>query len=555
MQKIACSNVQLSGELAARNYKNLARLHDRYYRPGIVGTKEAENVGWPGDWEGRTILALTLLAQTLKCRPAYLDDIVAEILSQRNAGGYRGEPLNTEAINEQQLAGHGWLLRGLAEYHLWTGDMQALDAVRDIVANLYLPLRGRFSRYPASKALRGIYAGEAAGSLAAQVEEWLLSTDTGCAFIALDGLSQAYELLRTETLGESLGEALGELLDEMLEALFRIDFREFEMQTHASLTGIRGVMRMYGLTGRRELLDKAASIFELYKREGMTENFANYNHFRTPSWTEPCGIIDSYMLALALWEHTGEAQYLEDAHAIWYNGVERGQRPSGGFGCDTCVEDGRVGAHDSFYEAYWCCSMRGGEGLGVPVRHALYETEDEICLPVYLDATLRRELGGRELLRETSRYPLEGRIELEVLEGSGRRTTVRMYLPAWAVNARVTVGAGPIEHRVEGGFVVFDCALAAGERIALCFDIPLAALPTQGYYHEGMELSTLRHGVLVLGAEEGYPGPVRLSELAALGGGRYADGGERLRLAPLNGSYLLEEQALKARRYQVLFRV
>ena len=49
-------------------------------------------------------------------------------------------------------------------------------------------------------------------------------------------------------------------------------------------------------------------------------------------------------------------------YSIYFNGQGRAQRNNGGYGTDTCA-----GAYDPFlrvkhYEAYWCCTMRGGEG-------------------------------------------------------------------------------------------------------------------------------------------------------------------------------------------------
>lgn len=545
MKPIGYANVHMKGELSARNIKNFARMHDRIYRPGVVATKEAENVGWPGDWEGRTILALTLLAQSIKTTPAYLDEIVVEILDSCNAGGYRGELLDLEAINEQQMSGHGWLLRGLVEYYRWKGDERVLVAIKRIVNNLFLPLAGHFANYPAKQEDREFHQGEAAGSLADKVREWLISTDIGCVFISLDGLSQAYEELRDPELGR--------LLDEMMDVFFKIDYTGITAQTHASLTGMRGIVRMYEITGRQELLDRALQFFKLYKSEGMTENFANFNLFRTPSWTEPCGIIDSFMLAVSLWEHTGSPDLLEDAHAIWYNGVERGQRPNGGFGCDTTVEDGKVGVHKNYYEAYWCCTMRGGEGLGVPMRKALFEAEERLMFPLYVDGDYKREYGAQEELRVTSAYPYEGTIELAVVKGSGSRVDIGMFVPSWARNVRVERNGAELPIRIEAGFVHYEGWLETGAVFVLRFDIPLMAVPTQGNYYAGSKLVTLRHGVLVLGSEREYADGVSLSDLSHSQKGQYAS--DDLNLLPLGGSYLLDADTVRARSYQVLFNV
>lgn len=312
-------------------------------------------------------------------------------------------------------------------------------------------------------------------------------------------------------------------------------------------------MRMYELTGRKELLDRILAIYRLYKIEGMTENYANFNLFRELIWTEPCGIIDSYMLATSIWEQTGDMAFLEDAHAIWYNGVERAQRPNGGFGCDTCVDDGFVGIYEHFYEAYWCCSMRGGEGLGAPMRRSFYEDDDNIMLPFYLDAVFQREAGDQEIIREKSYYPIEGKIELEILRGGGKLVYIQMFLPSWAQNTVVMVNGKPIDFQIDGGFAIIHVRLESGTKISLNFDVLLFSAPTQGNVHAGKNLSTIRHGVLVLGTENIPEQTIYTDEFTYLGAGKYAGAG--IQLMPLNQSYLLTEQEVKSKKYRVLFSV
>ena len=56
------------GNLAARAGLLASRLEMREYRPETV--LNMDQAGWPGDWEGRTILALVRIAETTKKEPA-----------------------------------------------------------------------------------------------------------------------------------------------------------------------------------------------------------------------------------------------------------------------------------------------------------------------------------------------------------------------------------------------------------------------------------------------------------------------------------------------------
>ncbi len=544
MKRLSLNNVTPYGTAATRMIKNFARMHDRYYQPGIVGTPEAENVGWPGDWEGRTVLALTLLARALDVEPANVDDIVAWIHSHCNEKGYRGELADLKSINEQQLSGHGWLLRGLVEYYYFRNDPVVKDRIELIIRELFLPLRGKFAAYPRRPEDR-VYEGEAAGELAGKVVSgWSISSDTGCAFISLDGITQAYELLQLPELHD--------LIKEMIDIFKTIDFTGISMQTHATLTATRGIMRMYQLTGNIEYLEIAKHIFEIYKLDGMTENYSNYNWFCRPSWTEPCGVIDSFILAFYLWEATQDAGYLDDAHHIWYNGICRGQRPNGGFGCDECVEDGFVRTHAHFYEAYWCCSMRGGEGVTAPAQFGLYSEPEKIVFPFYGDG---RYTPVPELtLRVRSDYPAEGRIAVEVEKGNGNETQWSFFLPSWVKNPVITVDGKSVNYTIESGFACFSHIAQTGGRIEVVFDIPVFTAEVIGNQHKGKGYRTIRYGTYVLGAHSDGDVPEKMPDLATLvaqGKGVFRSG--NVLLQPLDQAYMMETDELKEAEYRILF--
>ena len=93
-----------------------------------------------------------------------------------------------------------------------------------------------------------------------------LSTDIGCAYMCLDGLSRAYRDLDIPELKD--------LLEEMIEAFAAIDFVGISMQTHATLSGIRGILCFYEALGDARYLEMAKRLFSLYERQGMTENYA-----------------------------------------------------------------------------------------------------------------------------------------------------------------------------------------------------------------------------------------------------------------------------------------
>ncbi|MFR3488372.1 MAG: hypothetical protein ACLTTP_03225 [Alistipes ihumii] len=71
--------VTVGGELRQRIERNFDRLETDYYQPDQVYWTEEQSGGWPGDKEGRTILALVLDARASGRTPLYLDELIRRL--------------------------------------------------------------------------------------------------------------------------------------------------------------------------------------------------------------------------------------------------------------------------------------------------------------------------------------------------------------------------------------------------------------------------------------------------------------------------------------------
>ncbi len=551
VKSIGLSNIEIQGELAFRALMNYARMEGRSYRPEAIF--RADQNGWPGDWEGRTILALTLLAQATHRPPAYLDAIVYQLRKQLNSKGYLGRILPESTYDEQQLSGHSWLLRGLCEYYLWKNDREVLNMIEGIVENLLLPVEGYYTTYPSQPQQR-VYEGEAAGRLTGNlVGNWYISTDTGCAYIMLDGATQAYRILKLPRLKK--------LVEEMIEGFLSLDLLSLSVQTHATLSALRGILRFYEITGDRQYLSAAENVFRMYLKQGMTENHANYNWFGRPEWTEPCAVIDSFLLSADLWKLTGKIEYLEEAHSIYYNAIGYGQRPNGGFGCDTCAgsADQFISPREGLFEAFWCCSMRGGEGLSRAAEYCCFTAEDSICIPFYHPGIFSVSSGsGSLVLREWTQYPYDGEVCLEIVSADTKDSrTFKFFIPSWTEpsTVRITVNEAPAKFSQDRGFAVLEVQPEKGMKIGLLFDIPLRRQNTLNV-HSIKDCYSLYHGFMMMGVDNrgGSIRPESGSRFEKTGPAAYRIEGTEWVLSPINDMIDLDMQQACENKRQVLFK-
>ena len=332
----------------ALNFERLSS--DTYSNEQVFRDSE---YAWEGDWEGRALSAFVCLKRLTGKEIPTLHYEIAHLKERTNECGYFGKVADGNSISEQLLSGNGWYLRGLCEYYKDTQEEEILALIKSVVENLYLRCEALYDKYPTENRTE---AGEVSGTLTKNVDGWLLSTDVGCAYIALDGLTAAYGVLKTEKLKN--------FIDKQIARFLSIDKLQCRIQTHATLTVCRAILRMYLLTEDTAYLEKARGLFDFYTEHGMTLTYENFNWFqREDSWTEPCAVVDSLICALYLHRVLKDKKYLTLARRIYFNGINLGQRCNGGAGTNTCVTLRNPVLKTDMFEAFFCCTMRLSEGL------------------------------------------------------------------------------------------------------------------------------------------------------------------------------------------------
>ena len=491
---MAFEDIEIQGEMAVRSLLNYSRLEGKWYRPDEVFS--ADQHGWPADWEGRLILALTMLGQSTHREPAYLQEILREIPNHLNGHGYFGSELPPGVNDEQQMAGHSWYLRGLIEYYHWKQDERVIPLIESVVQNLLLPSKGNYLRYPLDAASRCASPHWRLSKLHSITENYAENSDAGCAFIMLDGAAHCYELLRTPELKE--------LIEEMILRYSQVNFSGLNIQTHATLSGLRGIVKMYELTGDQSYLALAIRTFDYYKQEAWTEAFGNFNWFGLPRWTEPCAIVDSFMVAVSLFRNTMDTRYLADAQRIYFNAFCHAQRANGSFGTDRCV-GAKKSDHPQFltsvnYETYWCCTMRAGEGFARAIQYNYLTDGERVIVPFYNSSVATVRLHEKTVtLRQTTQFPYIGAVTIEVLAATGQPAELCLFVPPRVTEARVSLNGELLNVMAVHGLISLPGGLAIGNRFQVEFEMPPQVVPVTAR-NNVLGQHSFQRGPVVLGA-------------------------------------------------------
>ena len=524
LQGVGMEHVTIGGELAQRVQQNFNRMETPLYQPDQVYWTEQQSGGWPGDKEGRTILALVMDAQASHRTPQYLSELIDRLPRSVNAKGYMGT-IYTHEVDEQQLSSHGWLLRGLCEYYAWKKDPKVLEMARKIVDSLFLPIEPFVDRYPLTESERVANVGAMSGTVQNTVNGWRLSSDVGCVFIGMEGLIHSYQYLPSEKSKQ--------LIEKLLTLFERMDLVKIKAQTHASLTAMRGMLRWARLEGDTSLVAQVEKRWALYKEYGMTENYENYNWFeRYDTWTEPCAIVDSYLVATQLWAATHNPVYRDDAEKIYLNGLSATQRSNGGFGCDrpTGAQFPDLAIHAD--EAHWCCTMRGGEGLGRAAEYAYFTHADTLFIPFYHESTLTLP-EQRLTLEQHTQYPFSDRIELVIKSAPSKKITLWLPTPEYMEWEAPTCNDQAISARNMQGSTTITRHFKQGDRIVMRYTPKLRWVAFENRDVTDKSLYKAMWGPLVLGYQASAPIEVNLAAKLTYDNGRIGIENQSTELSPL----------------------
>ena len=461
---VPLEQVRAKGELRLRLDRNFDRMESEHYRTEHVFLTEEQSGGWSGDTEGRTVLALVLDAQATGRKPLYLDGILQRLPEALNERGYLG-PDFFPSVSEQQLGGNCWLLNGLCEHFRWKRDSVSLVPLRSIAEGLYVASRDHFARYPADPALRD--TGGPAGTIMAHHDGWMLSSDVGAGLACLDGMVQAYDVLRLP--------ALKAAIEAAIEAFRRIDPVQIKAHTHPYTLIMMGLLRYALLTGDTSLVGWTEQLWEIYLRHGMSENYGCYNWLdRFDTWTEPCAIVDAYIVATQLWRLTGEARYRDMAELIYFNALTYSQHTNGGFGLENCPGDA---SGTSFLkpvgdEAWWCCTMRGAEGLARASQYTWFTQEDALIVGTLRPSgvTLPDGQGGTLCVDMETDYPDSGRTVIRLSGDTPRKVRLLLPVPAWTDKTSLHCNGKRIHATRKDGFLQTE-PLSSGDILEYTFRI------------------------------------------------------------------------------------
>jgi DUF1680 family protein len=488
-EPIRPGQVHFTGWLSKRidaNWKNrlLTVSLDERLRPFSV---KNESEGWSGEHIGKWLHAAALTWQYTQ-DPALgkrMEEAVAALVAAQGPDGYLGTYTQQHRWTGWDVWCHKYNLIGLLAYYRCTGDRRALEAARKI-GDLLINTFGEGKR---DIVAAGAHVGMAATSMLEPVVLLYRETRDPRYLEFARYIVRAYDqpngpkIVRTLTATRSVRKTANAKAYEMMSNLV-------------------GLCELYRSTGDATLLkpciyahdDIVANRMYLTGGTSLGEAFQD-DHFlpNTGPVSENCAQVTWMQLALQLLRLTGEAKYADTLENVAYNHLLAAQCPDGKTLCYFTPLAGKK-PYDAGMN---CCTSSGPRGIALLTTFAYTLAPGAVGVNLYEDSSLRFDSGGVKVkLRQKTRYPLEGKVEILVEPERPLWLELRCRVPGWCAKYTAKINGQPLPVAARAGeYLRLSREWGRGDCLELDFAMP-TVIVAGTYTNRGSV--ALRRGPLVL---------------------------------------------------------
>lgn len=246
--------------------------------------------------------------------------------------------------------------------------------------------------------------------------------------------------------------------------------------------------------------------------EGFTEDYDLPN---LTAYQETCASV-----AMALWNHRlallyGDARYADMVERSLYNGVLAGMARDGTkyFYVNPLASSGNH--HRSGWFGCACCPPNVARTLASLGGYVYATSDDSLWVNLYVQGTARTQIKGTEVkLAVETDYPWDGRITLRPTLAQPTAFELRLRIPSWCADARLTVNGRDVKSLVtDKGYAVVSRTWKSGDTVKLNLDMPVRRVAAHPGVKEDTGALAIQRGPLVYCLEECDNGE-HLSEIA-----------------------------------------
>lgn len=265
-----------------------------------------------------------------------------------------------------------------------------------------------------------------------------------------------------------------------------------------------------GLLAALNRLHDSVALKRMYVTGGIGPSAHNegfekdYDLPNESAYQETCATV-----GLALWNHrmlklTGDGRYADLMELSFYNSFLGGVSQEGNTFCyvNPMRSDG------DFRRSPWfsvpCCPTTIVRTFPRMGTYIYSQSDDGLWVNLYIsgEATAKLASGQGVKLRQTTRYPWEGAVKLEVELASPQEFTLHLRVPGWAASHTIRVNGQEVAAQVASGYADIRREWSSGDAVEFAFPVDIERLQAHPNVLPDHGKVALRRGPLVYSLEQ-----------------------------------------------------
>jgi DUF1680 family protein len=279
-------------------------------------------------------------------------------------------------------------------------------------------------------------------------------------------------------------------------------FKTANAKAYEMMSDLVGLVELYRVTGEQPLLDTAVAAWKdiASRRLYITGTTSSHEHFQddfslrgeeSDDVGEGCATVTWLQLTWQLLRVTGEPAYAQELERTVYNQLLGAQDPSNGNICYFTPLNGRKRATPGIN----CCVSSEPRGISMIPSLAWGRRENGIAVVLYAPGRFQTRLASIE---SSTRYPLDGAVQLTVQPVRTSRFPLYLRVPSWTRRYTATI-AGERYQGTPGGFLALERNWQPGDQVAIDMDMTVQVLSGKPTYTQSV---AIQRGPQVLALEE-----------------------------------------------------
>ena len=236
--------------------------------------------------------------------------------------------------------------------------------------------------------------------------------------------------------------------------------------------------------------------------EGFT---GDYDLPNQSAYAETCAAVGLVFWSHRLLQLTGQGGYADVMERVLYNGALSGVSLDG----EKFFYVNPLASRGDHHRQAWydcaCCPPNIARLLASLGQYIYSSGADEVAVHLYVQGWAQMEVAGQPLtLRQETRYPWDGQIEIRLEPPAPAEFALKLRLPGWCREARLNVNGEPVAVAplLANGYIALRRQWQTGDTVRLELKMPVERVYAHPQVGQDVGAVALQRGPLVYCLEQ-----------------------------------------------------